>query len=140
MNKKKLKNISCNCISRCYNRKFKVNQKWNNDKCRCECKNPIKYHVYKMDYVWSPSASVCEINKYLKIHSYMKSVIHDSLMACDEITEAPETVSINSNYRNVVYKMDYYFFHTLLLVTTLLLIIGTTCYYCIRHQPTQIII
>ena len=93
-----------------------------------------------MDYVWSPSANVCEINEYLKNHGYMKSVIHDSLMARDEIIDTPETVSINSNYKNVVYKMDYYIFHTLLLVTTLLLIIGTTCYYCIRHQPKQIII
>ena len=42
--------------------------------------------------------------------------------------------------KKVIYKMDYYMLHTFLLVTTLLLIIGSTCYYCIKHQPKQIIL
>ena len=33
------KHISCESKCKCDDRKFISNQKWNNDKCRCECKN-----------------------------------------------------------------------------------------------------
>ena len=46
MNQINLKKNSC--ISKSDSRKFYVNQKWNNDECRCECKNPIKYHFSKI--------------------------------------------------------------------------------------------
>ena len=36
------KHISCKCKCKFDGRKFNSNQKWNNDKCRCECKNPKK--------------------------------------------------------------------------------------------------
>ena len=33
------KHISCECKCKFDCRKYHSNQKWNNDKCRCECKN-----------------------------------------------------------------------------------------------------
>ena len=42
--------MSCECKSKFYGRKCKLNQEWNNDKCRCECNNQRK-HVYKNDYI-----------------------------------------------------------------------------------------
>ena len=35
------KHISCECKCKFEVRKFNSNQKWNNDKCRCDCKNPL---------------------------------------------------------------------------------------------------
>ena len=31
-------------------------QKWNNNKCRCECKNLKKLNVCEKGYIWNPSA------------------------------------------------------------------------------------
>ena len=38
------KHVSCKCKSKFDSRKCNSIQKWNNDKCRCECNNP-KEHV-----------------------------------------------------------------------------------------------
>ena len=38
------KHISCECKCKFDGRKCNSNQKWNNDKCRCECK--------KTSYMW----------------------------------------------------------------------------------------
>ena len=37
------KHISCECKCKVDGRKCNSNEKWNNDKCRCECK---KHHIY----------------------------------------------------------------------------------------------
>ena len=58
--KKRTKPTSCDCKSKFDGRKCNSNQKSNNDKCSCACKNSVNDHAYKKDYVWSPSA--CEIN------------------------------------------------------------------------------
>ena len=41
------KHISCECKCKFSGSKCNSNQKWNNDKCRCECKNPKENHVCK---------------------------------------------------------------------------------------------
>ena len=70
------KHISCKCKCKFDSRKFNSNQKWNNDKCRCECK---KHHKYEKDYIWNPDTCSCKNNTYLA------SITKDSEIACDEI-------------------------------------------------------
>ena len=41
------KHISCKCECMFDGRKCNSNQKWNNNKCRCEFKNLKKHHVCK---------------------------------------------------------------------------------------------
>ena len=50
INKSKIltKHISCQCKYRFDERKYNLDQLWNNDNCRCECK--IR-HVCEKDYV-----------------------------------------------------------------------------------------
>ena len=48
----------------------------------------------------------------------MKSHIDDSVITCYEIIDVvvkqhkdmPETVSVNSHYKNAIYKVDYYIY------------------------------
>ena len=47
------KNISCKCKYGFDSRKFNSNQKWNNNKCQCECKNPKTLYVQKRLYLES---------------------------------------------------------------------------------------
>ena len=45
------KRISCERKCKLHGRKFNSNQKWNDRKCRRECK---KYHICEKDYIWNP--------------------------------------------------------------------------------------
>ena len=47
-------------------RKCNSNQKWNNNKCGCECKNLRKDFLCEKNYIWIPSACTCENGKYSK--------------------------------------------------------------------------
>ena len=37
--------VSCQCTCKFDGRKCNLNQKWNNNKCRCEFKNPREHHM-----------------------------------------------------------------------------------------------
>ena len=50
------KHISCECKCKFAGRKCNINQKWNNDKCWCECK---KHHICEKDYIWNPAKCSC---------------------------------------------------------------------------------
>ena len=39
------KHVSCKCECNFDNKKCYSNQKWNNDKCLCECKNPKEHRL-----------------------------------------------------------------------------------------------
>ena len=54
------KDISCKCKCKLDGRKCNSNQKWNNDKYRCECKK----HICVKDYICNPSTCRCKNGKY----------------------------------------------------------------------------
>ena len=60
---------------------YNSNQKRNNDKCQCECKN---YCMCKKDYCWNPSTCVC------------KCIVDNSVIVCDEITYVMDIVPTNA--------------------------------------------
>ena len=49
------KHISSECKCKFDGTKCKSKQRWNNYKCRCDCK---KHHICEKDYVWNPAALV----------------------------------------------------------------------------------
>ena len=49
-------------------RKSGWNQKWNNNKCRCEYKNSKEHCVCKKIYIWNSITCTCKNNKYLGIY------------------------------------------------------------------------
>ena len=77
--KTKAKHISCKCKCKFDCRNCSSNQKWNNDKCQCECK---KHHIYQKDDIWNPATCCCKNSKYLA------NVTDDSIITCDEIIDA----------------------------------------------------
>ena len=58
-------------------RKCNSNQKWNNDKCSCKCKN-LKEHVCEKD-ISNPAPCSCKNDKYLA------RTVDDSVVTYDEI-------------------------------------------------------
>ena len=83
------KHLSCKCKCKLYGRKCKPNQKWNNYKCWCECKN---HHIHEKDYIWNPATCSYKNGKNLA------SIIDDSVITCDEIIDAEEAKAITTNF------------------------------------------
>ena len=90
------KDILCECKCKFDWRKCYSNQKWNNDKCWCECK---KHYTYEKDYIWNPAICCCKNGEYLR------SIIHDSVITCHEIIDEEaksnkkETKTVPTNFQ-----------------------------------------
>ena len=65
------------------------NQKWNNDKCQCECK---KDRMCQKDYSWNLTTCIHDNGKYLK------SINDFSVILYDEIVNA----SVSTNMTNII--------------------------------------
>ena len=65
-----------------------VIQKWNNNRCWCECK---RHCVCETDYIWNPATCSSKNGKYLA------SIIADSVITCDEIIDE-ETKTFPTNF------------------------------------------
>ena len=78
------KHISCECKCKFDGRKRDSNEKWNNDKCQCECK---KHNICEKDYLWNPAIYSCKNGKYLT------SIMDDSVITGDKIIDTEERYS-----------------------------------------------
>ena len=78
------KHRSCECKCKFDGKKSNSSQKWNNDKCLCECK---KHDICGKDYIWNPATCCCKNSKYLA------SIIDESVITCDEIIEEKKIYS-----------------------------------------------
>ena len=99
------KHISCWCRYEFDGMKHNLREKWDNDKCQCQCKKPIKYRTCENDYAWNPSTCPCgcdkgcQIGKYLKDCECMKNLVDDLVVTSDDTAIIPETTLINSSER-----------------------------------------
>ena len=46
-------------------------QRWNDDKCRCECKELIDKGICDKGFIWNPSYCECECNKSCDVGEYL---------------------------------------------------------------------
>ena len=79
MSQKYQQNTSCKCKCKFYCRKCNLNQKKNNSKYRCECKNPTVNNTCEEDNNWNHticSGENCE---------YLASSMNDSVITWDAI-------------------------------------------------------
>ena len=96
---------TCKCIWRldaifCNNK-----QRWNNDKCWCECKELVDKGVSDKGYIWNPSNCECKCDKACDVGEYLdyenckcrKRLVDKLVDECDEnIDEETSLVKINS--------------------------------------------
>ena len=90
-------------------------QRWNEDKCRCECKELIDKCVCDKGYVWNPSNCECECDKSCNIGEYLdyssckcrKKLIGPLVEECtkniDETKLVNITVENENNFRCTIY-------------------------------------
>ena len=93
--KRLTKDISCKCKCKFDSRKCNSDQKWNNDKCRCECK---RHNIFGEDHILN--AATCSY----KDEKYLANIMDDSVITCDEIIDVEaksyneETKAIQKNF------------------------------------------
>ena len=85
-------------------RKSNLNQKWNSNKCWCECKS-LKKYVCKKDYTWNSAPCSCENGKYLESFFNNSVIMSDKLIdaaaaSCDYTRKTVPTITVNITCSN----------------------------------------
>ena len=63
---------SCKCICRLTKAVCNNKQEWNENKCKCACKEDlIDKLVCGKGYIWNPSTCTCDCNKYCEVGQYL---------------------------------------------------------------------
>ena len=85
---------TCKCVCRLTSAICNSRQKWNEDKCWCECKEDlINKLVCDKGYIWNPSTcacdKLCEIGQYLDYKNRIcrKSLIDKSVEECINVID-----------------------------------------------------
>ena len=77
-------------------------QRWNKDKCRCECKEVIDKWEWDKGFTWNPSNSECEFDKACDVgedldHENCKCRKKSVDKLVNECTETVDKVKLSSN-------------------------------------------
>ena len=132
INESKTLRTHISCESKCNfdGRKFHSDQKWNNDKCQCQCGN---HYMCEKDYIQNPT--ICSFRN----GKCLASIIDDSVIICDEIIYAEtKTIPTSFNKRNAICETKK--FHILLafLLITIVLLIAVSVYcYLTKYLVKQ---
>ena len=75
-------------------------QKWNEDKCKCECKELVDKQECNRGFIWNPSDCNCECNKSYNLSQYLdyknckcrKKAAYSLAEECDKNTDKNEVI------------------------------------------------
>ena len=127
-----LKLVECRLDASVHNNK----QRWNEDKCRCECKELIVKRIYNKIFIWSTSSCECECDKSCDAGEYLdykncncRNKLFDKLIA-----ECSENIAGNKMLHNetsdVIPLNDY---KTLCNSCTIYIVLFC-CIFCNKHM------
>ena len=79
-----------------------ISKRWNEDKCRCECKELIDKAMCDKGFIWNPSNCECECDKLCDVGEYLnyknckcrKSLIDKLIEECSKNIYENETLDI----------------------------------------------
>ena len=115
---------TCKCICRLDAIFYNNKQRWNNDKCRWECKELVDKGVCDKDFIWNPSNYECECDKSCDIDEYLdyenckcrKRLVDKLVDKCNEnIDEEVKIVNESKNKCNscIFYIVLFWIFLTI---------------------------
>ena len=73
-------------------------------------KNPWKNHEYKKDYIWNPVKCICKTGEYLE------SIIGNSVIGSNEVTEMTRTIPSNFKEKKTTCKLKKFLYFTHFLI------------------------
>ena len=93
---------TCKCICRLHKIICNNKQKWNEEKCRCECKELTDKGACDKGFIWNPSNCECECDKSCNISRYLdysdckcnKKLIDPLIEKCTENDNEAKIVNI----------------------------------------------
>ena len=94
---------TCKCICRLSGSVCNNRQRWNEDKCRCECKELVNKGICDKGFIWNPSNCKCECNKSCDIGEhldYKNSVCRNSIV--DKLVEECTVIDRNNIYNETL--------------------------------------
>ena len=132
---------TCKCICRFTKAVCNDKQEWNENNCRCECKEDLMDKlICDKGYIWNPSTCTYECDKYCGTGQYLdyencacRKKIDYLIEQCSSIVDIEtknNTINntINSNNNNV-YFILFVIFLIIFLIICVLLIVGLMYYY-----------
>ena len=87
---------TCKCVCRLTSAICNDRQKWNENKCKCECKEDLIDKITcDKGYMWNPSTCSCECDRYCETDQYLdykncvcrKKIIDDLIEQCTSIVD-----------------------------------------------------
>ena len=141
---------TCKCKCRLYASVYNTKQCWNNDKCRCECKELIDKGTCDKVSIWNPGNCECEYDKSSAIGEYLeyenckcwKKLVDKLVAECTENIDEVKIAEITSmilhltdlhsaGHENVC--VHFYTISVILAVITLAVSIGIGAYFAYSH-------
>ena len=123
---------TCKCICRFTGAVCNNKQEWNENKCKCDCKEDlIDKLACDKGYICNPSTCTCECNKYFEVEHYLdyekcrKKLIYYLIEQCTNIVDIENKNNLINNDNNDIYFILFIIFSIL----CVLLIIGLIYYY-----------
>ena len=110
---------TCKCVCRLTSAICNDRQEWNENKCRCECKeNLVSKLVCDKGYMWNPSTCSCECDRYYETGQYLdykncvfrKNIIDDLIEQCISIVDI-EIKNNTLSKKNDESSSNIYFIH-----------------------------
>ena len=144
---------TCKCICRLTSAVCNDKQEWNENKCKCECKEDlIGKLMCDKGYTWNPSSCKCECDKYCEVGQYLdnencvcrKKLIDDLIEQCTSIVdiEIKNDANLLSSTETTNNKPSttkvYLFLFIVLLILFILLLVGFI-YYCRKDNSRKIL-
>ena len=115
-------------------------QKWNKNKCRCECKELIDKETYDKGYIWNLSNCECECDKCCNIGEYLdyksckcRKKLTDNLTdECTETIEEMKLAKITFTENKNNYECGSCIVYIVLMIIAFTIFTGITVYlvYC----------
>ena len=96
---------TCKYVCRLTSSVYNSRQIWNEDKCRCECReNLIEKGICDKGYIWNPSNCECECDKPCSIGEYLnyKNCVSRNTLIDKLVEECTDVIDSNKIYNETL--------------------------------------
>ena len=127
----------CKGVCRLYRIICNSKQRWNEDKCRSECKELIDNGACDKGFIWNPSNCECEFDKSCGIGEYLgysnckcrKTLVESIIDECTKTIEEVKIVNITVENENSYYKCSSCSVNIIFMIVVFTVFTGITIYF-----------
>ena len=134
-------NETCKCVCRFTKAVCNNKQEWDENKCRCECKEDlIDKLICDKGYIWNPSTCTCECDKYCGTGQYLdykNCVCRKKLI--DYLVEQCTSITNIDLYKKESSKTNVYFILFIIFLVLSVLLVAGLIYYFRKHNKRKIL-